>query len=142
MKILRKLWVSTKCPRQEIKWNDGIICSVGKGAANKYSPECINKRLWQRRRHDSRKHLKCPYSYLFWSGFSCIGTEYGEIRSTSPYSVRTRENKDQNDSECGHFSRSIYTVYTLFTQYTHTYMYNLFKVGKNYKNSNLYLQNI
>ena len=34
---------------------------------------------------------KCPYSELFWSAFSRIQTEYGEIRSISPYSVRMRE---------------------------------------------------
>ena len=50
---------------------------------------------------------KCPYSELFWSAFSCIRTEYGEIRSISPYSVRMRENVDQNNSEYGHFSRSV-----------------------------------
>ena len=49
---------------------------------------------------------KCPYSELFWSAFSRIRTEYGEIRSISPYSVRMRENTDQNNSEYGHFSRS------------------------------------
>ena len=31
----------------------------------------------------------------FWSVFSCIQTEYGEIQSISPYSVRMRENTDQ-----------------------------------------------
>ena len=50
---------------------------------------------------------KCPYSELFWSSFSRIRTEYGEIRSMSPYSVRIRENTDQNNSEYGHFSRSV-----------------------------------
>ena len=48
----------------------------------------------------------CPYSELFWSVFSRIRTEYGEIRSISPYSVQMRENKDQNNSEYGHFFRS------------------------------------
>ena len=48
---------------------------------------------------------KCPYSELFWSVFSRIRTEYGEILRISPYSVRMRENTDQNNSECGHFSR-------------------------------------
>ena len=33
---------------------------------------------------------KCPYSELFWSVFSRIRTEYGEMRSISPYSVRMR----------------------------------------------------
>ena len=31
---------------------------------------------------------------LFWSKFSCIPTEYGEIRSICPYSFRIRENTD------------------------------------------------
>ena len=44
-------------------------------------------------RHKLRK--KCPYSELFWSVFSRIRIEYGEIRSISPYSVRMRENTDQ-----------------------------------------------
>ena len=35
---------------------------------------------------------KWPCSELFWSAFFRIRTEYGEIRSISPYSVRMREN--------------------------------------------------
>ena len=31
-----------------------------------------------------------------------------EIRSISPYSVRMRENADQNNSEYGHFLRSVW----------------------------------
>ena len=38
---------------------------------------------------------KCPKMEFFWSVFSCIRTEYGEIRSISPYSVRMWENRDQ-----------------------------------------------
>ena len=44
---------------------------------------------------------KCPYSKLFWSVFSRIWTEYGEILCISPYSVQMRENADQNNSEYG-----------------------------------------
>ena len=33
---------------------------------------------------------KCPYSEFFWSVFSRIRTEYGEILRISPYSVRMR----------------------------------------------------
>ena len=51
---------------------------------------------------------KCPYSELFWSAFSRIRTEYGEILRISPYSVQMRENPDQNNSEYGHFSCSVY----------------------------------
>ena len=31
---------------------------------------------------------KCPYSELFWSVFPRIRTEYGDIRSISPYLVQ------------------------------------------------------
>ena len=44
---------------------------------------------------------------LVWSAFSHIRTEYAELRSTSPYSVRIREKTDQNNSEYGHFLRSV-----------------------------------
>ena len=56
---------------------------------------------------------KCPYSELFWSEFSCIQTEYGEIRRISPYSVQIKENADQNNSECGHFSRTVLNGWSL-----------------------------
>ena len=44
-----------------------------------------------------------PYSELFWSAFSRIRTEYGQILRISPYSVRMRENTDQKNSEYGKF---------------------------------------
>ena len=47
-------------------------------------------------------HKKCPFSELFWSAFSRIWTEYG-----APYSVRMRENADQNNSEYGHLLSSV-----------------------------------
>ena len=49
---------------------------------------------------------KYPYSELFWSAFSRIRTEYGEIRSISPYSVELQENADQNHCKYRHFLRS------------------------------------
>ena len=59
----------------------------------------------------STRHItlreKCPYSELFWSAFSRIRTEYGEIRSISLYSVRMGENADQNNSEYGYFLSSV-----------------------------------
>ena len=51
-----------------------------------------------------QKEKKYPYSKLF--VLSRIRTEYGEIRSISPYLVGMGENMDQNNSEYGHFSRS------------------------------------
>ena len=50
---------------------------------------------------------KCQYLGLFWSTFSRIRTECREIRSISPYSVRMRENADQNSSEYGHLLISL-----------------------------------
>ena len=44
---------------------------------------------------------------LFWFLFSRIRTECEETQSNSPYSVQMRESKDQNNSEYGHFSRSV-----------------------------------
>ena len=43
----------------------------------------------------------------FWSVFSRIRTEYGEILRISPYSVRMRENTDQNNSKYGYFLRNL-----------------------------------
>ena len=50
---------------------------------------------------------KCPYSELFCFVISSILTEYGEILRISPYSVLVWENMDQNNSEYGHFLRSV-----------------------------------
>ena len=44
----------------------------------------------------------------FWSIFPHISTEYGGILRISPYSVQTRKNTDQKNSEYGHISRSEY----------------------------------
>ena len=54
--------------------------------------------------HALRKKCQCSELYRFL--FSRIRTEYGEIPSISPYSVRIRENTDQNNAKYGHFSRS------------------------------------
>ena len=43
------------------------------------------------------------YLEFFWTVFSSIWTEYGEIPRISPYSVRRRENMGQKNSEYGHF---------------------------------------
>ena len=49
---------------------------------------------------------KGPYSEFFWSVFSHIRTEYGDLQSKSPHSVRIRENTDQKNSVQGHFLRN------------------------------------
>ena len=44
---------------------------------------------------------KCPNTEFFWSVFSRIRIDYGEMLRITPYSVRMRENMDQKK----HFSR-------------------------------------
>ena len=56
---------------------------------------------------------KCPYSEFFWFVFACIWTEYGEIWSISPYSVRMRENTDQKNSEYERFLRIVFVTVTI-----------------------------
>ena len=57
-----------------------------------------------RQQHTLRE--KFQYSESFWSTFSRIQTEYGEIPRISLYSVRMWENADQNNSKYRNFSRS------------------------------------
>ena len=72
--------------------------------------EFTSKALWKAiivrstLKYPQRK--KCPYSESYWSIFSRIRTDYGEIFLISPYSDRIRENTYQNNSEYGHFLRS------------------------------------
>ena len=40
----------------------------------------------------------------FWSAFSCIRIEYGDLPSKSPYSVRVQENTDQKKLRIWTFS--------------------------------------
>ena len=57
---------------------------------------------------------KCPYWEIFWSVCSHIRTEYGNLLSESPYSVRIRKNTDQKNSAYRYFLRHvIHTVYLM-----------------------------
>ena len=56
---------------------------------------------------------------FFWSVFSCIRTECGDLLGKSPYSVRIQKNTDQSEyrklrtrdnSVFGHFSRSVFSL--------------------------------
>ena len=58
---------------------------------------------------------ECPYSEYFWSVFSRIRTEYGEIVRISPYSVQMWENMDQKESQYGGFLRSVSFMITDLT---------------------------
>ena len=59
----------------------------------------------------------CPNTEFFWSVFSCIRTEYGEIRNIFPYPLRMRQNTDQKKLR----------IWTLFT---HAVYYTLFDGSK------------
>ena len=59
---------------------------------------------------------------FFWSVFSCIRTEYGDLRIKSPYSVQMQENADQKKAVFELFSRSDKTLPS---------HQNLFKAGVN-----------
>ena len=54
---------------------------------------------------------KCPYSEFFWSVFSRIRTEYGDLLCKCPYSVQMWENTDQKNSKYGYFLRSFHKTY-------------------------------
>ena len=62
--------------------------------------------IFFRRVKRQKLRIKCPNSELFWSIFSSIRTEYGEVPRIFPYSVRMWETMDQNNCEYGHFLRS------------------------------------
>ena len=57
---------------------------------------------------------KCPHSEFFWSVFSRIRAEYGEILRISPGSVQMRENADQKNSEYRLLSRSVHCLRDVF----------------------------
>ena len=67
---------------------------------------------------------KCPYLEFFLSVFSRIRTEYGEILYISSYSVRIWENKDQKNSEYGHFSCSVGYVTKFLNSYMNDFGFN------------------
>ena len=58
---------------------------------------------------------KCPYSALFWSAFSRIWTECGEILHIPLYSVQMRENADQNNPNTD-------TFYAMIRLYMYMYL--------------------
>ena len=52
-----------------------------------------NVRMWGYMKESLRE--KCPDTEFFWSVFSRIRTEHGDLHRKSPYSVRIRENTDE-----------------------------------------------
>ena len=60
---------------------------------------------------------KCPYSSLFWSTFSRIWTDCGEVQSISSYLTWMWENANQNNSEYGHLLRRDYDLWESFSKH-------------------------
>ena len=52
-------------------------------------------------------HEKCLYSDFFWSAFSRIRIEHGDLLCKFSYLDRIRENTDQKNSEFEHLLRSV-----------------------------------
>ena len=98
------------------KWNIGLIWVNAEkflqldtiSTSKNKELHCYNYDYFEVDKHTLRK--KCLYSELFWSVFSRIRTEYGEIRSISPYSVQMLETTDQSNSEYGHFLRNVVMI--------------------------------
>ena len=59
-------------------------------------------RVLTKERKNITRREKCPYSEFFWSVFSRIRIEYGEIQN----SIQMRGNTDEKNSEYEHFSHS------------------------------------
>ena len=58
---------------------------------------------------------KCPYSEFFWSLFSRIRTEYGEIQSISVFSPNAGKYRPEKLYEYEHFSHSVTFFRNLFS---------------------------
>ena len=54
---------------------------------------------------------KCPYSELFWSAFSLMWIEYGEILRISPYLVQMREMRTRITPNTDTFKTTLKIIY-------------------------------
>ena len=60
---------------------------------------------------------------LFWSAFSCIQTEYGEVNPISPYLVQMRENVEKRGEKCWKMPGNIfYAVKLVHIRYKELYI--------------------
>ena len=91
-------WLTGRLPRSALFYRDSFIIMF---------PTLL-------KRTDLPLRKKSPYSELLWSVFSRIRTEYWCI---SPYTIRMRENSDQNNSKCWHFSRSVHYAISQASQH-------------------------
>ena len=65
---------------------------------------------------------------FFWSVFYRIRSEYGEIQSISPNSVRMRENTDQKTPSTDTFHAVKYYVYQILTPRVHKMVEHKLKI--------------
>ena len=78
-----------------------------------------------------KKCYKYRYLEFFWSLFSRIWTEYGEVLFISLYSVQMRENTDQKNY--GYFSRRVsHALQCFFATYLYVYLNIYFLDDKMY----------
>ena len=74
---------------------------------------------------------KYPSFEFFWTSFSRISTEYGDLLCRSPYSVRIRKNTDQKKSEYEHFSRrETFEFDPFLRKHSHALLLQLLMQGK------------
>ena len=99
--VIRSTWKNLVCIAKDYILKDSALtlnCETHlKNLEKCFMTEIILKIL------SSTLREKWSYSEFFWSVFSRIWTEYEEILRISSYSVRMRENMDQNNSEYKHF---------------------------------------
>ena len=60
---------------------------------------------------------------FFWSVFSRIRTEYGDLRTRSPYSVRMRENTDQKLSRYLDTFHAVSIIFITLQTFSLNYLY-------------------
>ena len=66
---------------------------------------------------------RCPYSEIFWYGFSRIRTEYRDLQNKFPYSVQMQENTRKHQirtifTQCGQHGSQIRTIFTQCVQHS------------------------
>ena len=75
--------------------------------------------------HSSNFNVHCVKSVqirsFFWSLFSCIRTEYGELLVNLRIESEYKKMRTRNNSAFGHFSRSGYVKYDLFINFFGNY---------------------
>ena len=74
---------------------------------------------------------ECPYSEVFYTLFSRIRTEYGEILRITPYSARMWKNADQKIPEYGYILRSLIYDWNLICQDSDHVLFHFLSIFKN-----------